>query len=256
MLKAVGRRAGVLFEVGSHQGDDTFLNFARRGWEIHAFEPDPTNRARLIERVAGMSNVTVVPVAVSNEAGKMQLFTSEESTGISSLAPFTDGHRPSVEVDVIPLRSYIAEHSVSHIDFLKIDVEGFERFVLEGFPWEKIRPTVILLEFEDRKTVPLGYRWSDLADLLQDHGYAVLVSEWAPITKYGTHHRWLRFGRYPDISVDEQGWGNLLAVSQDQIARFERLGQFEVRRARSVDALGRLVSSASRRLTDATQTRA
>ena len=71
---------------------------------------------------------------------------------------------------------------------MKIDVEGFERNVLDGYDWA-VRPDLIVLEFEDSKTVPLGYSWKDLADGLIDRGYQVLVSEWFPIERYGGSHR-------------------------------------------------------------------
>ena len=32
------------------------------------------------------------------------------------------------------LDHYMAERNIEHVDFLKIDVEGFDKFVLDGFP--------------------------------------------------------------------------------------------------------------------------
>ena len=88
---------------------------------------------------------------------------------MSSLVPFTPGHVATAAVDVVPLQDYVAREAISHIDLLKIDVEGYERSVLEGFGWSP-RPRMLILEFEDDKTVPLGYSWTDLADALVERG--------------------------------------------------------------------------------------
>ena len=75
--------------------------------------------------------------------------------------------------------------------------------------------TSILLEFEDRKTVPLGFSWRDLAQDLLDRGYGVIVSEWYPIESYGGTHRWRSFKPYPTELADASAWGNLLATDRD-----------------------------------------
>ena len=202
-----------MLDIGAHHGT-SLAPFAADGWTIHAFEPDPANRAALEAAFGEHANVIVVPAAVSDEAGEMPLFTSELSTGISSLAAFTPTHTRFTTVPVITLKQYMADVGVSAIDFMKIDVEGFELNVLTGHDWS-VKPEMIVLEFEDAKTVPLGYSWNDLAMNLVDRGYAVFVSEWFPIERYGASHRWRRLARYPTELVDADGWGNLIAVTSE-----------------------------------------
>lgn len=83
--------------------------------------------------------------------------------------------------------------------------------MLQGFPWERGQPAVIECEFEDTKTVPLGYTFHDLARFLVERGYTVYVSEWHPIIRYGIRHDWRALMRYPCELADPKGWGNLLA---------------------------------------------
>lgn len=199
-----------MLDVGAHSGE-SLARFAEDGWTVHAFEPDPANRAKL-EAVAGQyARVTVVPAAVGAERGQMVLYKSAESSGISSLAAFTPGHTASERVDVVSLGAYMQEHGIRAVDFLKVDVEGYERMVLDGYDWS-VLPRLVELEFEDRKTVPLGYTWRDLVDLLQDRGYMVVVSEWEPIQRYGTGQSWRCWGTEPYRLADADGWGNLLAA--------------------------------------------
>src|SRR3546814_302056 len=100
---------------------------------------------------------------------------------------------------------------IDGVDFLKVDTEGHDLFALKGFPWERFRPAVIECEFEDAKTVPLGYTFHDMARFLLEKGYRVLVSEWHPIIRYGVRHDWRRLVAYPCELSDEVAWGNILA---------------------------------------------
>lgn len=202
---------GVLVDVGAHHGH-TVIPFAQRGWEVHAFEPDPENLVTLARRVAPFRNVTVVSEAVSNKAGRSMLYASDESSGISSLATFAESHKPRIEVSVTTLTDYAALVHLRTVTALKIDVEGYELRVLEGFPWRRFQPLAVVLEFEDSKTHRLGYSWKDLASFLTERDYEVLVSEWYPIVAYGGQHQWRAFSRYPAELADDAAWGNLIAV--------------------------------------------
>ena len=105
-------------------------------------------------------------------------------------------------------------NNIFSIDFLKIDTEGFDYFVLKGVPWDKLKPRLILCEFEDRKTKRLGYTFNEMANFLLDKGYKVVVSEWYPIEEYGKSHKWRNMKDYP-CKLDDQilGHGNILAFA-------------------------------------------
>ena len=74
---------------------------------------------------------------------------------------------------------------------------------------------MILCEFEDRKTAPLGYTFHDMAKFLVDKGYRLVVSEWYPVVEYGKLHRWRRFAYYPCKLLDENAFGNIFAVHDE-----------------------------------------
>jgi hypothetical protein len=116
-------------------------------------------------------------------------------------------------VNTVTLRDYCAEQGIVDLDFLKIDAEGFDYMVLQGFPFDRIRPGWILCEFEDRKTVPLGNTLRDMGRLLLKTGYHVFMSEWHPVIRYGIPHQWRRFVRYPSEPATSFAWGNLLAFA-------------------------------------------
>lgn len=208
-------RGAIMIDVGANFGNSLDI-YLGKGWTVHAFEPDPSNRKRLLEGWPSCERLIVNENAVSDKAGiKAPFFASDESTGISGLAAFTSGHKQICEVETTTLRDYYKKCNLNHVDFLKVDVEGYDKFVLDGFPWEKDKPEVVLAEFEDGKTVPLGYTTHDMAKVLTDNGYTVYVSEWLPIVRYGIAHDWKRMVRYsPDLSVSDT-WGNILGFLKD-----------------------------------------
>lgn len=211
---------GTMIDVGAHFGS-SLKPFAEGGWRVYCFEPDSRNREVLDRNFGTVANVAIDPRAVSDKDGtSMMLYRSNLSTGISGLSAFHASHEEGEEVAVTTLRDVMAEQDIPAADvgFLKIDTEGFDLFVLKGFPWESGRPLAILCEFEDRKTLPLGYTFNDLATFLQEKGYELLVSEWLPVKSYGSRHDWRRCTSYPCTLLDANAWGNIIAIRADEPA--------------------------------------
>ncbi|MEM6823414.1 MAG: FkbM family methyltransferase [Verrucomicrobiota bacterium] len=104
-------------------------------------------------------------------------FFEFSDTGISTCDPenassgeAATGEKPSVKtVPMRPLSAILEDHEVDEIDFLSIDVEGFEESVLKGLDLSQHRPTVILLE----ATKPLSTERSDAGykAYLETRGY-------------------------------------------------------------------------------------
>ena len=98
----------------------------------------------------------------------LKFYLSDVSVGISSLTSFHESHQEaSFTVETIRLDNYMKSKDVNHINFLKIDTEGHDFFVLKGYPWDLDKPDVIECEFEDLKTKDnLNYTWVDMAEYL------------------------------------------------------------------------------------------
>jgi FkbM family methyltransferase len=209
-------QTGIMLDVGAHHGT-SLLPFARAGWQVYAFEPDPQNRALLEANTAGFANVQIDPRALSDHAEQdVAFFQSSQSSGVSSLKGFLPSHQASASVDVTTLENFLAEAGLQAeaVDFLKVDTEGYDLMVLRGWPWAAGQPRLILCEFDDFKTLPLGYDFQALAQFLAGKGYSLLISEWYPIEKYGVIHSWRRFAQYPCRLKSLHAWGNIFAVQE------------------------------------------
>lgn len=204
--------SGVMVDVGAHHGS-ALSAFALAGWQVHAFEPDPRNRLVLVAGLGTMANVYVDARAVARQDGQSaDLYTSDVSTGISTLTSFHSSHQVAARVKTVRLDTYLSQRRIGAVTLLKTDTEGHDLFALQTFPWDRQRPRVVVCEFENRKTCPLGYDFDDIATYLTSLGYTVLVSEWWPVVEYGGIHAWRSIRRYPSPLTDPNGWGNLIAV--------------------------------------------
>jgi FkbM family methyltransferase len=216
--RVFGRFSGVVVDVGAHQGL-ALSPFLESGWVGYAIEPDPSNRAILQVRCP---MATIDPRAISETDGQtVSLFTSNVSTGISTLSPFHASHEITASVETVRLDTFVQQHQIEQVDFLKIDIEGFDLFALRSFPWATHRPKAIVCEFEDRKTVQLGYDVVEMVRFIRDQGYEVVVSEWEPIVEYGQQHIWRRFTKFPD-ELPENAWGNLIGVEPGLVGELDR----------------------------------
>jgi FkbM family methyltransferase len=201
-----------MIDVGAHFGS-SLKPFLESGWEVWAFEPDPTKHARLQE-LARFGALRLFPTALSDhgDPGK-PFFTSPVSTGIASLVPFHPSHTPAGIVQVSTLRDELTGMPQRRVDYLKIDAEGSDFAVLRGFPWDSHpSPVVILAEFDELKTRRQGHSHREIGNFLLDRNYTVWLSEWFPVVKYGATHAWRHIRSFPAALEHPDAWGNFLAV--------------------------------------------
>jgi FkbM family methyltransferase len=114
----------TILDLGSHMGA-TVLFWRERFPEarIVAVEPDPVTFSRLRRNVGGWPGVELRNVAVCMDDGPVA-FASARQSWISSLSG--EGQPVTVEGRTFP--SLIAE--IGHVELLKVDIEGAERYIL------------------------------------------------------------------------------------------------------------------------------
>jgi FkbM family methyltransferase len=163
-----GRDTGFYVDVGA--GDPlehsvTHL-FYERGWRGINIEPD----RRLFERLVAARPRDVNLAVAIGERVETRRFYESSVLGLSSLDPESASMAAArgdattaTEVAVETLAEVCRRHADAPIDFLKVDVEGWERAVLASNDWRRFRPTVVLVEAtEPNTTIPSHAAWEGL----------------------------------------------------------------------------------------------
>ena len=170
------RPGDVAVDCGANRGDVTAL-MAASGAEVHAFEPDPYNFAKLQERFAEAGNVTLHAAAVGTSEGFVRLMraanweanpdlASVKSTVVAGGQNIADAEGIDVALIDFPafLRGLIGSHG--RVAFVKMDIEGAElnllSAMLEARLFDDIQLTVA--ETHERKFKDLRPRFAVLRD--------------------------------------------------------------------------------------------
>src|SRR6516165_9081447 len=147
-----GRTDGFYVDVGA--GDPVALSvtkwFYDLGWSGINIEPNRSLFKKLSADRSRDVNLDCGAGASRKSAQFMEMPIPELSSFDSRVHARARGQKifgTTRTVRVLPLTEILDQYAGErHIDFLKIDVEGWEREVLCGLDLEKYRPTVILVE--------------------------------------------------------------------------------------------------------------
>lgn len=121
-----------VLDIGANIGHHSlvFSKLAGNAGKVIAFEPIPRIYNQFLESVQlnEMTNIEIKNYALSNNVGKVNLYLDEENYGHSSIIKDKENMTKHIEIQTERLDNL----NVGKIDFVKIDVEGYEWNVIEG----------------------------------------------------------------------------------------------------------------------------
>lgn len=167
---------GVFIDIGANVGSISIpISKLRPDIKIYSIEASPRVFAYLQYNVEvnGCSNIRIENRALSNVDNQFVPFYSpEELFGKGSFSPvFTDIPE---QVQTIKLDTFITENSIEMLDFIKIDVEGYEKTVLAGGEGSLsgTNSPCILFEFSDfMESQVENSKAGDCQEFLMNLGY-------------------------------------------------------------------------------------
>lgn len=167
-------------DVGTNNACNA-IHYAKRFQTVECFEPTPLAQQLWTNTVAdnNVKNVNLYKVGVGEKQYQTEIITHDKNGGHNHLAHYDKNPRANeqrstrvkVPVQVETLDSY----NFQDVGFIKVDVEGYEKFVLEGAQGliKQSRPT-IQLEIVAGQCRKFSYKGEDMINWIRSWDYTVV----------------------------------------------------------------------------------
>lgn len=176
-LEAHIKPGAVVVDLGAHVGFYTLLAASLVGprGRVYAFEPQVEVRRVLARNVVlngYEGSCRILPYAVADTTANRTLFVTSHQSDQSSLFAGNNVSEKAI-VETVSLDEFFAAEGWPSVDFVKIDVEGAERLVLEGMRELSARSPQLklVMEYGTDLARRAGYSGQELANVLLELGF-------------------------------------------------------------------------------------
>lgn len=163
----------IIFDIGANIGYYTVLASKKAGQrgKVFAFEPDRQNLSLLKENLSinDCKNVTIIDKALTDQNTKLAFHEEPYNKGESAISYEKSG-KYSYTVEGISLDTFISQEKISHIDVIKMDIEGAEIGVLKGAKtfFTKIKGAKLFIEYNPSSIKRYGNSPGTMLALLEE----------------------------------------------------------------------------------------
>ncbi len=178
----------IIFDVGANIGQS--ITLYKRYFSdaiIHAFEPSSQTFAILKDKTSKYNNIIYNKTGLGAEVGEV-IFHINEFSDVSSILEQTSEMWGSVitsqKIMITTIDQYLGEHRIPKIDFLKIDVQGYDFEVLKGAKAAMSDGKITLIQIE----ITLTELYKNLPAMDQVIKY-MLDTDYRLIAFYGFHNK-------------------------------------------------------------------
>ena len=166
-------------DIGAHIGQIT-LEAARivgKEGKVFSFEPHPNTFAQFQHNVAlnNFNNITECNFGLGDEVGKFYVEVIDENN--AGMNRISKNNSSNIAVEVKTLDDYLLTTDIKSLDFIKVDVEGFEYKALKGgektlLKWHPI----LFIELDDETLKAQNSSPKELLLYLNNVGYFKIVN--------------------------------------------------------------------------------
>lgn len=147
------KKKGIYVDIGAYDPYrfSNTMRFYMRGWRGINIEPD-SERFKQFKSIRPRD--INLNIGIANKRGSLTYFFMEPPTLSTFVKTQSQQYvkegfllKGQTKIPVLPLKTVLARHmGRKQIDFLSIDVEGFEIEVLKSNDWTRFRPTLLCIE--------------------------------------------------------------------------------------------------------------
>ena len=167
---------GTYVDVGAQHpisNNNTYLLF-KRGWNGINIDLDKKNID--LFNISRPNDINL-NYAISDKEGETDFYFYHESSPINTLDKKVKEYQKAKISEIKKINTFTLNNVFKkinfdkNIDYLNIDVEGYEDKVLSGFDINKYKPSVVSVEYLDLKMKKLEFKNNNLDNLLNSNIY-------------------------------------------------------------------------------------
>jgi FkbM family methyltransferase len=166
----------AVLDIGANIGETTlaFSKLCGKNGKVISFEPDPETFAKLKKHLElnHCENVIAINKGLGKTSGEVFFEENEMNSGGNRISPKQQSGNKKISIS--SLDQTIEELNILKIDFIKIDVEGYEYLVLEGAERtiERFKP-IFFIELVDNFLREQGSSSEMLVNFLSKRNYSI-----------------------------------------------------------------------------------
>lgn len=163
----------VIFDIGANIGD--YSKFIIKEYEdinymLYMFEPSLKTFNQLNINIQNNKNISSYKIGLGDKEEKLKLYYDEDFQGDSSILKKDSHLCEDIEIDTID--NFCRNNSIKKIDFLKMDVQGYEYNILLGAKKMLDNENIKYIQFEfDEPNIENRIFFKDFWEILNEKYY-------------------------------------------------------------------------------------
>jgi FkbM family methyltransferase len=152
-------KGDFIFDIGAYVGDTAafFAHYIGENGKIYSFEPIKANYDKLKENIVENSLENIV-IPINSGCGKKTELMGAISVTDGAPWSFLTEENGSESVNVMAIDDFITSNNIEKVDYIKMDVEGYERDVILGAKQS-------IKKYRPKMAICLYHKTEDLFDL-------------------------------------------------------------------------------------------
>ncbi len=225
LLEEYISKGAVVLDIGANIGFYASLlsRLVGEKGSVHCFEPDKRNFSRLQQTVNGLQNVVLNNVAAGPKTERIKIYTSR-NLNVDHRTYKPEEYDEEIEVEAVSIDDYLnrvrGDRTRLAIDFIKIDIQGFEMQAMRGMErtLSENADIKILSEFWPCGLKKAGSSAIDYYNFLCNKGFSCYLLEKQSLTRLSTATvRTLEpLGEQHHFDIGEEHSFNILALRSGQ----------------------------------------